>query len=128
MVKGTRNQIGNLGNVYQTKNKKVLAVCSAGMLRSPTVANVLHGDYGYNTRSCGATDFALIPLSEALLLWADEVVVVSSEVLLYFSEDAYKLVENKLIVLNLPDRFSWNDSELVEKIKEQYGEKTNAQP
>lgn len=127
MIKGSRNQMGNLHNIYQTEAKRVLAVCSAGMLRSPTIANVLHKEYGYNTRSCGATDFALIPLSEALLVWADEVVVVSSEVLRYFSHEAYLIAEDKIVMLNLEDCFSWHEQELVSEVIRQYGEQ-NAQP
>lgn len=120
MEKATRNQLGNLNNRYQTEAKKVLCVCSAGMLRSPTMANVLHNDFGYNTRSCGATDFALVKLSEALILWSDEIVVVEADVVDYFSVEAFELAKEKLVTLNLPDQFSWNDPELIESIRKQY--------
>ncbi len=39
-----RNRWGNIDNPYQGSAKKVLCVCSAGMLRSPTAANVLYVD------------------------------------------------------------------------------------
>ncbi len=75
-MKSTLNQLANINNPYQGKSKKVLCLCSAGLLRSPTAANVLHREFGFNTRSAGVMDYALIPLSEALFLWADEVLVM----------------------------------------------------
>ena len=48
------NRLGNSRNIYQGKDKRVLCVCSAGLLRSPTAANVLHKEFGYNTRACGS--------------------------------------------------------------------------
>lgn len=51
MIKGKKNQLANVGNRFQTKTKKVLCVCSAGLLRSPTLANVLNLKYGFNTRA-----------------------------------------------------------------------------
>jgi predicted protein tyrosine phosphatase len=120
MIKGTRNQLGNLKNQYQTNAKKVLTVCSAGMLRSPTLANVLHAEYGFNTRSCGATDFALIPITEALILWADEIVCVHSDVVDYFSKEEYELVKPKLFCLNIPDEHEWNNEDLKKICIQQY--------
>jgi len=35
MIKGKRNQLANVGNRFQTQVKKVVVVCSAGLLRSP---------------------------------------------------------------------------------------------
>jgi predicted protein tyrosine phosphatase len=65
------NRLGNAKNEYQTKVKKVLCVCSAGMLRSPTLANVLHEKFGYNTRAVGySPHFALVPLDQVHLKWA----------------------------------------------------------
>lgn len=120
MEKCTMNQRGNLANKYQTEAKRVLSICSAGMLRSPTIANVLYQEYGYNTRSCGASDFALIKVSEALLLWADEVIIVNADVVKYLSEEAYLLIKEKLVVLDLPDEYPWNDANLISEIKHQY--------
>jgi len=41
----TAARVDNITNPYQTKAKKVLCLCSAGMLRSPTIANTLHKEY-----------------------------------------------------------------------------------
>lgn len=80
MIKGKKNQLANVANRFQTKTKKVLCVCSAGLLRSPTLANVLNLKYGFNTRPVGADkEFALIPITQALIWWADEIVFVNFE-------------------------------------------------
>ena len=75
MIISKYNQLQNSRNYFQGGDHRVLTVCSAGLLRSPTMANVLHREFGYNTRSCGTyEDFALNPISTALLYWAKEVV------------------------------------------------------
>ena len=63
----TMNKLHNLRNPFQGEAKKVLCVCSAGLLRSPTAAIILQRDYGFNTRSCGINpDYALIDFDEIL--------------------------------------------------------------
>ena len=120
----TRNREANLTNKYQTDAKKVLCVCSAGMLRSPTCANVLHKEFGYNTRAVGVVeDYALIPIDLGLVLWADEVLVVEERVLDLFSKELAQAAEGKLVVLDLPDVFAWGDPQLEEYILEQYPNK-----
>ncbi len=123
MVKASQNQKMIAKNPYQTAIKKVLCVCSAGVLRSPTMANILHKKYGYNTRSCGiALEYALIPISEALIEWADEVICVEKSI--------SDLIPNKynngtnIYTLNIPDNFSYMDEKLQEMILEQYGNKS----
>lgn len=79
LPRGSRNQLGNTQNPYQGDSVKALCVCSAGLLRSPTIAKWLTAR-GYNTRACGTSqDYALIPITEALLTWCDEVYVVSEQ-------------------------------------------------
>lgn len=56
-------------NPYQGNRSRVLFVCSAGLLRSPTAA-VLGAAMGMNTRSCGSHGGALIPISANLIEWA----------------------------------------------------------
>ena len=78
MIIAKLNQLANVGNPFQGKAKKVLCVCSAGLLRSPTLANVLHRQFGFNTRAVGyCQEYALIPISQALIWWADEIVFVN---------------------------------------------------
>lgn len=128
MIIGKRNQLANVGNPFQGKAKKVLCVCSAGMLRSPTLANVLHRQFGFNTRAVGSCqEYALIPISQALIWWADEIVFVNQE---NFDDlgDLEKLeiedVGVKVTVLDVHDDFDWNDPELQALLLEEYTEKS----
>lgn len=114
------NRLGNVKNPYQGTSKKVLCVCSAGLLRSPTVALVLsQSPYNFNTRACGLEkEFALIPIDEVLLEWADEIVCMSVDQQIRLKEMTTKPVYN----LSIPDRFEYRDLELIELIKERYKE------
>ena len=119
----TMNRRYNLTNPNQTMAKKVLTVCSAGLLRSPTLANVLHKEYGHNTRSAGAnSEYALVIADEALLTWADEIVCVEGEVfkMLCTEENLPILAEKRVLVLNVPDMYQWGDPELERIALKQY--------
>lgn len=113
----TFNKMHNLRNPYQGKAKKVLCVCSAGLLRSPTTANILHKDYGYNTRSCGVnSEYALIEMDEALLNWADEIVSVSAGITHHIPENFL----HKVISLDIPDMYEYMGDDLQKIIRAQY--------
>lgn len=124
MISAKRNQLANVTNRYQTEAKKVLCVCSASLLRSPTLANVLHQELGYNTRAAGSSEeYALIPISVALIYWADEIVFVNSENFnecLYYNEEYDSIIRRKAIVLSVEDDFEWNDPVLKQNLLDQY--------
>lgn len=127
MIKGTRNQLHNARNPHQGHDRKVVVVCSAGLLRSPTLANKLHNEFGYNTRAVGACkSFALIPISQALIWWADEIVFVDMEAYLELDQEEKDEIETvgvKKIILNIPDEFEYGDSWLERIGLTQYMEK-----
>ena len=113
----TMNRIHNCTNPYQTKAKRVLCLCSAGLLRSPTTAVVLQRDFGYNTRSAGVNEeYALILADDVLYNWADEIVAVEKSI----ANRVPKEWKNKVITLAVPDIYSYMDKELQIRIKEQY--------
>ena len=124
MENATRNQLANVSNSFQGNAKKVLCICSAGLLRSPTVANVLHQELGYNTRAVGTSrEYALIPITEALVAWADEIVFVDEDCKIYISDPEWDLIDEwspKVVSLNIPDQYDWNDKALRGMILEQY--------
>lgn len=122
MIKGTKNQLYNIHNQSQGNTKKVLCVCSAGLLRSATLQNFLIKEYGYNVRNCGTEEsYALIPISEALVLWADEIVFVNRENHNTVKEDLDKMsISHKVKILDIPDMYNFNDPELLKIIKLQY--------
>lgn len=128
-----RNKLHNLSNPYQTDAKRVLTVCSAGLLRSPSMAVVLNREFGFNCRSCGVDDrYTLVPFSYALHQWADEIVTaelwMKNEIegmVRSLAEDLmldYKDVEVPIISLNIRDNYGYMDDKLQELIVEKYNE------
>ena len=116
-------------NEYQGDYKRVLTVCSANMLRSPTIAHVLSAEpYNFNTRSAGIAGFALIPVTEELLMWADEVVCADTEHALHIRDKLMQYQLDKPIVnLNIPDIYEYRNPKLIELIKERYEQRTAGQ-
>lgn len=113
------NRMANSHNKYQGDYKKVLCVCSAGLLRSPTAALVLsQPPYNFNTRSAGLSqEFALIPVDVVLLEWADEIVCMTDE-----QQTKLQLMTDKPVIsLAIPDNFKYRDGELMRLIRLHYG-------
>lgn len=120
----TRNQVSVVNNPHQGKATKVLTVCSAGVLRSPTLANVLTKNFNYNCRAVGSLhQFALIPISEALIEWADEIVFVDDESYDMLDREIKEDISNALaivITLDIPDNYDYGSTELEEILLEEY--------
>ena len=120
----TKERIGNASNQHQGKYKRVLAVCSGGLLRSPTIAHTLAGDpYNYNTRSVGTnSDYALNLIDQVLLEWADEIVCADTEheVTVRTKLIDIGITRKPVINLKLPDIYPYRDRKLVHLIKKRY--------
>ena len=118
------NRLANCTNRYQGEYKRVLCVCSAGLLRSPTAAFVLSQEpYNFNTRAAGLTpEFALVPVDRVLVEWADEIVVMSAQQ----AEQIRAMLEDEkpIVVLGIPDNFRYRDPELIRLIRESYDKHT----
>ena len=112
----------SISNPFQGEYKKILCVCSAGILRSATAAVVLsQPPFNANTRACGIEDIALIRLDEHLVRWADEIVCMERK----HTENVLKLLKKmdrtiRVITLEIPDTFNYRDPELMNLIKEKY--------
>ena len=117
---------GVLSNRFQGDYKRVLTVCSAGILRSATAAHILcQKPFNFNTRNVGTAPYALIPLTDDLIMWADEVVCMENEhkvrVLNQMMEmDLYK----PIVVLDIEDNYEYRNPTLVKLIKERYKART----
>lgn len=116
------NRKRNSGNPYQGEFKRVLCVCSAGLLRSPTAAMVLSQDpFNFNTRAAGIVpNYALVPVDEVLLEWADEIVCMELEHKIMLE----MLTKKKIICLEIADSYPYRDPELIGLIKQKYAEAT----
>lgn len=117
----TRNRLGNSKNPYQGDFKKVLCVCSAGLLRSPTAAWVLsNAPFNFNTRAVGSNpEYAMVMLDAVNVCWADEVVVMDSSQANLVKELLHEYGWEKPVhVLNTPDDYGYRDPELVAVLTE----------
>lgn len=121
------NRTYNLSNPYQGNYKKVLTICTAGLLRSPTAAVVLASQpFCFNTRSVGIDDpIALTKVDNFLLYWADEIVVMDTHqeslvrsrlnsAATAFGDESLK---NKPVHnFKIPDKYPYRDPELMKLI------------
>ena len=113
-------------NRFQGDYKRVLTVCSANMLRSPTIAHILSAEpYNFNTRSAGTESYALIPVTEDLLLWADEIVCADTEHAMWLRNKMMEwMIDKPIVNLQIPDHYEYRNPELIEMIKDRYGSRT----
>lgn len=112
------NRLANSKNEFQGSFKKVLCVCSAGLLRSPTAALVLsQPPFGFNTRAAGISDdFALIVVDQILVHWADEIVCMTKDQ----AELLKRVTEKPIVCLNIEDSFAYRDPELIKRVADAY--------
>lgn len=122
MTEFRMNRLANCQNRWQGKYKRVLCVCSAGLLRAATAAYVLSQEpYNFNTRAVGvAREFALIPIDEVHLDWADEIVVMTQDQAEKVREMQEEGDDTPIIVLDIPDNYAYRDPELIRLIKDAY--------
>jgi predicted protein tyrosine phosphatase len=111
-------------NQFQGKALRVLFVCSAGLLRSPTAAVLGTQKYGWNTRSCGSSTVALIPLSVNLIEWAHHIIFVDidcyKEALETFTLVGYEDdLKRKGRILGIGDDYNYQDAWLVKQLEQQ---------
>lgn len=117
-----QNRLHNARNPNQGEFKKVLCVCSAGILRSPTAAWVLaNPPFNFNTRAAGLHhEWALIPVDDTLIHWAHEIVVMTEDHFDVLHERFVIPPEKKVFMLDVPDIYEYRDPELVELITRTY--------
>jgi predicted protein tyrosine phosphatase len=120
------NRLWNTKNENQGPAKRVLALCSGGLLRSPTVAWVLsNAPYNYNTRSAGVDEYhALQVIDPYLVEWADEIVCVEPRIteglMEWAKQNEVDLTGKKVVTLTIPDRYKRRHPTLVSMIEDQY--------
>ena len=114
-----KDRMYNARNSYQGNFKKVLCVCSAGILRSATTAWILSREpYNCNTRNCGINEtYALIVLDQILIEWADHIIFAEKEHY-DFAKENFQLCSmngglKPYTILEIPDNYSYRNPELV---------------
>lgn len=99
---------------------RVLCICAAGILRSPTIAWVLSNTpFNFNTRSAGIEDsYALIKVDYALLQWADYAIICAEDWQMWKIQTSLKYagLERDVYSLNTPDDYNYRDPVLIKLI------------
>jgi predicted protein tyrosine phosphatase len=110
-------------NMYQGTASRYLFVCSAGMLRSPTAASVADR-LGYNSRSCGSAEYALIPISVNLIHWANKIFFMEennycqTEEAFFGDNETLRMLRDKSVVWEIEDYYDRNAPTLRAKVEE----------
>ncbi len=93
----------------------ILFICSKNKWRSPTAEAIWRKDNCVNVRSAGTSDKARKTVGFPDIEWADIIFVMEKKhkAMLERKFSDY-LVQEKIIVLDIPDDYQYMDAELVE--------------
>lgn len=117
-----KNRAYNAGNPWQGEFRRVLCICSAGLLRSPTAAVVLsQPPFDFNTRAAGIEEsYALVPVDEVLVGWADEIVCMTRQHRVMLLEKFPSASMKVINVLDISDNYEYRNPDLMRMIAERY--------
>lgn len=126
-MENIKNRLWNVKNPAQGKAKRVLCLCSAGLLRSPTTAWVLSNEpWNFNTRAAGLESYALVPFDPVLAEWAEVILCMDKYQVLDINSSIKQWQDEGIIDsdkhidvynLSIPDKYNFRDPELVKEIK-----------
>jgi predicted protein tyrosine phosphatase len=106
----------------QQHPSKLLFVCSANRLRSPTAEKLFEHSQQYQARSRGVAKGARVRLTAADIGWADLIVCMDKEhsnrLLHKFRK---KLAEKRMVTLFIPDEYEFMQPELVTEVRSKLG-------
>ena len=93
---------------------RILFVCDANRLRSPTAEAIFKSDARLDVKSAGIAREATVPLTPELLEWADVVFVMEKRQRNVIHSRFPEIYRRKRITcLYIPDEFEYMDPELV---------------
>jgi protein-tyrosine phosphatase len=103
--------------------ERILFVCTANVDRSPTAEDLYRFDPRYEVRSAGLAAYATRALDLDLVNWADRVFVMSERCDRHRSLFAVRFpgFDRPLIDLDVEDRWSRGDPELVKLLRKRLG-------
>lgn len=97
----------------------VLFVCTANEHRSRTAETIFKNEEDVSVKSAGTDENSVVPLTKALVEWADFIFVMEQRhydsIYERFPNEARKA---KMRVLGIPDVYNYMDRELVRVLKE----------
>ncbi len=98
---------------------RILFVCTANKLRSPTAEDVFRGWPGVDAISGGTDSSAPRPLTKELVASADMIFAMETHHREYIRKKfKQRPSDSKIITLHIPDEYERGDPELVSLLKE----------
>ncbi len=102
--------------------KNVLFLCSQNKLRSPTAEAIFAGREGFDVRSAGLNNDAVVNTTPELVEWADYIFVMEkahrSKLQKRFKRHLNK---QRIICLDIRDEYEYMDDELIRLLKHRLG-------
>jgi predicted protein tyrosine phosphatase len=101
---------------------RALFVCSRNRLRSPTAESVFATWDDIETDSAGLDNDAVVPLSSEQVEWADVIFVMEASQRRRLNQKFRRWLNGKRVIcLDIPDRFTLMQRELVERLLQTAG-------
>jgi len=103
--------------------RRLLFVCARNRLRSPTAEAIFASLEGIEVSSAGTAPDAECPVSADLIEWADEIYVMErQQSKLLQQRFAEVLVGRRIACLDVPDRYTYMQPELIELLRSRMSE------
>jgi predicted protein tyrosine phosphatase len=97
----------------------VLFVCTHNISRSVTAAHLFRESAAHEVRSAGTSEYARVPVSLELIVWAARIFVMEEDHLSFLREHyADALVEKEVVCLDIPDIYLPLEPELITVLRE----------
>lgn len=102
--------------------KHVLFLCSQNRLRSPTAEAVFSDIDGFEVRSAGLNNDAVVSVSPELVEWADYIFVMEKSHRNKLQKKYRKFInKQRVICLDIPDEYEFMDEGLIRLLKNRVG-------
>jgi predicted protein tyrosine phosphatase len=86
--------------------------------RSKTAENIFLNDSRFQVKSAGIAKAADTPLTKELIDWADWIFVMDEKQKTYIKTNFQINNNNKLLSLNIEDKYRYMDPELIKRLQE----------
>lgn len=102
--------------------KHVLFLCSQNKLRSPTAEVIFSDIEGFEVRSAGLNNDAVVSISPELVKWADYIFVMEKSHRNKLRKNYREFInKQRIICLDIPDEYEFMDEGLIKLLKHRIG-------
>ena len=102
--------------------KHVLFLCSQNRLRSSTAETIFADSDGFEVRSAGLNNDAVVPTTPELIEWADYIFVMEKAHRNKLQKKFKKQInKQRVIYLNIPDEYEYMEDGLISLLRHRLG-------